>query len=167
MKKNDLCLVKPILFFFVLLLPSVLFLMVSCSSSGGKLQSKDTDLGSPQRYSAKYYVDNNSYLDIDPIMLSRDMMNYTKSEDKDSLDVELAKVKAVFYRFYSNIAEDEDGNYYSKCKSAEELNISEELFKYLLGTLDERNAVVKDAKERGVELIVADITEEYLESLLK
>ena len=50
---------------------------------------------------------------------------------------------------------------------AKELNISEDLFEYLLGTLQERNAVVKDAKERGVELIVADITDEYLESLLQ
>ncbi len=159
MRKTDL-------YFFILFTVGVL-LMVSCNSSGGKLQNGATDSGSSQKYSAKYYVDNNSYLDVDVVMLSRDLMNDTKSECKDSLDVDLAKVKAVFYRFYSNVAEDESGNYYSKCKSAEELNISEDLFEYLLGTLQERNAVVKDAKERGVELIVANITDEYLESLLQ
>ncbi len=165
MRKTDLYFVRPILF-FLFFLPSVL-LMVSCNSSGGKLQNGATDSDSPQKYSAKYYVDNNSYLDVDVVMLSRDLMNDTKSECKDSLDVDLAKVKAVFYRFYSNVAEDESGNYYSKCKSAKELNISEELFEYLLGTLEERNTMVKDAKESGVDMIVADITEEYLESLLQ
>ena len=116
MRKTDLYFVRPILF-FLFFLPSVL-LMVSCNSSGGKLQNGATDSDSPQKYSAKYYVDNNSYLDVDVVMLSRDLMNDTKSECKDSLDVDLAKVKAVFYRFYSNVAEDESGNYYSKCKSA-------------------------------------------------
>ena len=71
MRKTDLYFIRPILF-FLFFLPSVL-LMVSCNSSGGKLQNGATDSGSSQKYSAKYYVDNNSYLDDYGIYISYDM----------------------------------------------------------------------------------------------
>ena len=75
-------------------------------------------------------------------------------------------MKAVLYRFYSHV-KTIDGKNICSLKDAREINVSENLFSILQKNLKAGNDWVERCKEEGKEVVVMEITDEYLNSLLK
>ena len=73
---------------------------------------------------------------------------------------------AAVYRFNIHVSV-VDGLYYCSLKNGAEINISEDLFKYMIDNLEEMNGSIKEYAEKGEKVNVIEPTEEYLESLLK
>lgn len=112
----------------------------------------------------KKYVDENTFLDVDVYGLVEKISN---PQTRTVVNQEqVAQMKAAIYRFYSSVHL-EDGYYISELKSANDINVSVEVYSALLDNLNQMNAVIKEAKEKGANLDVQLVDSKYLNSLLK
>ena len=108
-------------------------------------------------------INNNSFIDIDLSQISKQITMGTiaaKAED-------LAKTKADIYRFYSHVHLNENKQYVCLINSAQEINVSQNVFDTLKKNLDETNSIIEQTIDSGNNIIVPEITTEYLNSLLK
>ncbi len=60
-----------------------------------------------------------------------------------------------------------DGKYVCDLKNAEEINISERLYEAILNNLNEMNTWIEQSKTSGKEVMIQEVNEEYLNSLLE
>lgn len=91
----------------------------------------------------------------------------TKSPSAYDLSSEdLATAKAAIYRFYSHVKV-VDGYYVCDAFSGEELNMTEETFKLYLDDMNKTNESVRKLREEGKNVIMPEITDKMLESLLE
>lgn len=112
----------------------------------------------------KKYVDENTYIDLDVIGLSKEIAS---PSTRATIDLDkVAKMKAAIYRFYSNI-ELKNGIYNCKLTSASEINVSSEVYTALLNNLNEINAAIQKTKGKGQSINVPDVNEAYLNALLE
>lgn len=113
----------------------------------------------------QYTVESNEFIANDAfIRANTDAL--TKSTSAFGLSSEdLATAKAAIYRFYSHVKV-VDGYYVCDAYSGEELNMSEETFKFYLDDMNKTNDTVKKLREEGRNVIVPEITDEMLKSLL-
>lgn len=79
---------------------------------------------------------------------------------------EIAKAKAAVYRFYQHVSI-RNGYYSCDLSSASEIHVSEEVFNDLMNNLEEINRLVKERRDKGMEIELPDVTEDYLNSLLE
>lgn len=114
----------------------------------------------------KKYVDDNSYIELDVNELvneiARSQMTRSVSVEQDKL----AQMKAALYRFYSNV-ELVDDTYVCRLKSAEEINVSVDVYSALLNNLNEINVSIQEAKKNGMMISIPEVDEAYLNSLLE
>lgn len=113
----------------------------------------------------KRLVTENTYLDVDIEKLNKELNDRTKNKYQKP---ELAKARAVLYRFYSHVHL-EDDQYVCSLKSAEEINISEKFFRYLIDGLQKTNADIKamKAKDPKTKIELPQITPQYLQGLIQ
>lgn len=116
--------------------------------------------------SARTYMDNNTYIDIDVDALSERIISGGGTAQADSEAAEeMAMMRAALYRFYSHV-ELEGDRYVLSAKTAEELNVSQRVFDALRANMEEVNAQIKAANEAGEAAAPQEITDDYLEGLL-
>lgn len=114
-------------------------------------------------------IDNNTFINVDISKLSFDITKAHVQGDSittQDLDNRLAMAKAAIYRFFSNVKIEGD-KYVQTVKSGKELNMSEDVYETLLENLEDMNRAIKEAKEKGPIIEMPEVTEEYLNSLLK
>jgi hypothetical protein len=102
-------------------------------------------------------------IDIDIEKLNKELSDRTKPKYQKP---ELAKARAVLYRYYSHVKLNGD-QYVSTLKSAGEINVSEKFFKYLNDGLNKTNQEIKRMKAKDPNLEIPQITPQYLQSLTK
>lgn len=109
------------------------------------------------------FVENNNYLDVDVDQLSQAIC----SRSRNSIDTTaIGKMRAALYRFYSRVKV-VDGKYVCDLKNAEKINISERLYEAILNNLNEMNTWIEQSKTSGKEVMIQEVNEEYLNSLLE
>lgn len=108
--------------------------------------------------SPSIFIDSNEFLDIP---YSEKQLSDPTTEFTDK---EKAKLKAILYRFYSQI-NIEDGFYKIAVKNASDINVSDKIFGLLVNNINEVNEFIKDKKTKGIEVEVPLITSEYLDFL--
>ena len=143
--------------------------MVGCASSekAPTLAVDETVLqNKPSSELVRAYALSDDFLDVDYQAIEYATINPTSSRTEDVTEEDHAKMKAAVYRFNKHVSV-VDGLYYCSLKNGAEINISEDLFKYMIDNLDEMNGFIKEYTEKGEKVNVIEPTEEYLESLLK
>ena len=111
----------------------------------------------------KSLVENNNYLYVDVDRLSQSIC----SRSGNSIDTTaMGKMRAALYRFYSRVKM-ADGKYVCDLKNAEEINISERLYEAILNNLNEMNTWIEQSKASGKEVMIQEVDEAYLNSLLE
>lgn len=138
------------------------FFVIGCSEDQINLNSKLEELSPLESsVSARSFVESNEELKV--------QIDATNPVFVASLsDIEIAKLKAALYRFYSTVEVKED-KYYTPLENAKEINLSKELFKLFEDNLSEMNRNIDELKDKegGNEFVVQQVAPEYLESLLK
>jgi hypothetical protein len=142
-------------------------LAVGCANDANEIVSDadsanniDTTKGLVQTY-----VENNTYIDVDVPSISYSLVNpSTRSVSVNEDDI--AKMKTAIYRFYKNVSV-KDGYYVCSIQNGADINISESVFMALYENLNQMNAFIKEAKEKGEVVNVTEPNEKYLNSLLK
>lgn len=109
-------------------------------------------------------VKNNSFIDIDINHAAKQAAMGTRAATDTE---EMAKAKAAIYRFYSHVRLNGSKQYECTLTSAKEINISQNLFEALLQNLEAMNSFIKEGTKSGQNVVAPEITEEYLNSLLK
>lgn len=142
---------------------AILFGISNCQSGiNDSIQQVSTIETQPNL--VKKHVDENTFLDVDVYGLVKDISNpQTRASTNQE---QVAKMKAAIYRFYSNV-QLEDGYYICKLKSANDINVSVDVYTALLNNLNQMNAVIKEAKDKGKSMNTQAVDSEYLNSLLK
>lgn len=108
-------------------------------------------------------VKSNSFIDIDINDVAKQLATGTRAANSN----DLAMTKAAIYRFYSHVRLNKDKLYECTLNSAQDINVSQNVFDILSKNLDDMNQYIKEAKNSGQEVVVPEITDEYLNSLLK
>lgn len=146
----------------IALMSAVLIVVSGCSNNGAKATVASEDNTSTT--SVKEYVENNLFIDVDV----KDLVNTLSNPEINSSvnEVDLAKMKAAVYRFYSNV-KIKDGYYVCNVPDGAAINISEAVFTALKENLDEMNSALKEAKENGHEVKISEPDSVYLNSLLQ
>lgn len=111
----------------------------------------------------KQLVANNAYLDVDIEKLNKELIDRMKNKYQKP---ELAKARAVLYRFYSHVHLEGD-QYVCSLKSAEEINVSDKFFKYLTDGLKKTNEDIKTMKAKDPKMEIPQITPQYLQGLIQ
>lgn len=140
---------------------SALFFL-SCSEEDSTLdlnQNIEEAVSVQSMISARRFINSKEVIDV---QIDQKDPQFTKN----LTDIEVAKLKAAVYRFYSTV-EVKNGNYYTNLESAEEINISKDLFKLFMDNLHEMNENINKIRSQGGQIIVQQVTSEYLDSLLK
>ncbi|MBD5256141.1 MAG: hypothetical protein HDS50_00715 [Bacteroides sp.] len=109
------------------------------------------------------YALSDTFIDVDAKALSEIITNPDSRSAVNSDDI--AKMKAALYRFYKNVKL-EDGIYICDIEDGKSINISESLFVTLKENLQKMNDGVKEAHEKGIEVVQSKPDSAYLNSLL-
>lgn len=109
------------------------------------------------------YVLSDTFIDVDAKAFSEIITNPDSLSAVSSDDI--AKMKAALYRFYKNVRL-EDGIYICDIEDGKSINISESLFVTLKDNLQKMNDGVKEASEKGIEVVQSKPDSAYLNSLL-
>lgn len=109
------------------------------------------------------YVLSDTFIDVDAKAFSEIITNPDSLSAVSSDDI--AKMKAALYRFYKNVRL-EDGIYICDIEDGKSINISESLFVTLKENLQKMNDGVKEASEKGIEVVQSKPDSAYLNSLL-
>lgn len=75
-------------------------------------------------------------------------------------------MKAAIYRFYSNV-ELRESQYICTLKAAGDINISEGVYKSLIDNLNKMNETIRATIEKGQTIVIPEINDTYLNSLLQ
>ena len=79
---------------------------------------------------------------------------------------QLALAKVAIYRFYQHVSI-QDGYYVCDLASPSDIHVSGEIYDDLMNNLTEINALVKERRDKGVHIDLPEVTDDYLDSLLK
>ncbi|MDE5836344.1 MAG: hypothetical protein K2H50_05005 [Paramuribaculum sp.] len=109
------------------------------------------------------YALSDTFIDVDAKAFSEIITNPDSLSTVNSDDI--AKMKAALYRFYKNVKL-EDGIYICDIEDGKSINISESLFVTLKENLQKMNDGVKEAHEKGIEVVQSKPDSAYLNSLL-
>ena len=134
-----------------------IFMLCSCSSQE---QTQEPEYHIP---TVREFVENNTYIDLPDYPRGINLFSTHTDEEQ----IYLNKLSAAHYRFYKHLKLE---NGYFKCdlKSGAEINISQYLFdKFYFNYVDDTNRWIDEVHARGNKATVIEITEDYLESLLK
>ncbi|MDE6142458.1 MAG: hypothetical protein K2F94_00100 [Muribaculaceae bacterium] len=118
---------------------------------------------------ARRIIDENTFIDFDMKELTEETVITAHSKTRLSSPKHMeasAEAKAATYRFYSNI-KIENNQLIQTAKSGKELNMSEKVFNAYMDNIDELNRFAREAIERGDSIVIPEITDEYLNSLLQ
>lgn len=144
-----------------ILLYSIGLMLLVCSCGQNK-QKLDPTL-EPETIVTKSVndmINSGSFISLDPqVVLGAKNYQDLSVEDR-------AKIKTVIYRFYSHVKL-VDGYYQCDITSGDEIDMSEEIFNLYLNDLKDNNKLIKECREKGMDVILPEITEEYLNSLKK
>lgn len=113
------------------------------------------------------YALSDTFIDVDAKALSEIITNPDSRSAVNSDDI--AKMKAALYRFYNRFYKNvklEDGIYICDIEDGKSINISESLFVTLKENLQKMNDGVKEAHEKGIEVVQSKPDSAYLNSLL-
>lgn len=116
----------------------------------------------------KKYVDSNEIIDVDINDLSQRLIKQA-SGASDATDIsveEIAKAKAVIYRFYKHVSV-RDSLYYCDLTNGAEINISDQVFNALKNNIDEMNSQMQEMKKQGKSYHLSAPSERYFNSLLE
>lgn len=141
--------------------------MAACTNETDKNLSVTetiTTLKTPEG-SVQTYVESNAYINVDVQSIAYGIAN-PASRSVEVSDDDVAKMKAAIYRFYKNVTV-KDGYYSCSLKNGSEINVSDNVFSALSDNLNEMNAFIKQAKDKGEPVTIKEPDEEYLNSLLK
>lgn len=141
----------------------VFCLLLGCNQNKSLL-SLEAVLDTPvNKVQVKSLVENNDYLDVDVDELTKTLSTRSKNHIDTTA---LSKMRAALYRFYSHVKVT-DGKYVCDLKNAEEINISERLYETISNNLAQMNSWIEESKKNGKEVMIQEVNEEYLNSLLK
>lgn len=136
---------------------AVICMMCSCTS---QVQTQEPEYHIP---AVREFVENNTYIDLPDYPRGINLF----SPHSDEEQIYLNKLSAAHYRFYKHLKL-ENGHFNCDLKSGAEINISQDLFdKFYFDYVDDTNRWIDEVHARGNKATVIEITEEYLESLLK
>ena len=124
-------------------------LFVSCSHEQDKKQ-RTSSINLRQQY-----VKTNKFLDVD---MSK-FLPGTQIQDS-------AQMFVALYRFYSHVKVVDDA-YVCDLTNAQEIQVSERVFRSLSENLQKTNLQIQRLKEQGKKVTISEITPEYLNSLLE
>ena len=119
-------------------------LFVSCSHEQDKKQ-RTSSINLRQQY-----VKTNKFLDVDMSKFLPGTQTQASVTAEDS-----AQMFVALYRFYSNVT------------NAQEIQVSERVFRSLSENLQKTNLQIQRLKEQGKKVTISEITPEYLNSLLE
>lgn len=139
-----------------------ILLLNGCSNNSDSSIKNSADENTTQSMSAKEYVENNTYINVDIAAIS----NVLSSCDNNICEEDMAKTKAAIYRFYKNVTLD-NGIYSCNLTSGDEINVSPEVFSALLDNLNEMNKSAQEIRDKGGKIKMSVPDENYLNSLLQ
>lgn len=139
-------------------------LFPGCNQDNKSVTPVESVLNIPvNKLQMKSFIENNTYLDVDIDQLSKAI----NSRSRSSIDTTaMGKTRVALYRFYSHVKVI-DGKYVCNLKNAEEINISERLYETLSNNLAHMNTWIEQSKASGKEVMIQEINEQYLNSLLE
>lgn len=147
-----------------------LFVAIILSACGNVDNSNVDNTVNPVECSlARKIIDENTFIDFDMKELTEEIVITAHSKTRSSSPRHMetsAEAKAATYRFYSNI-KIENNQLIQTAKSGKELNMSEKVFNAYMDNIDELNRFAREAIERGDSIVIPEITDEYLNSLLQ
>lgn len=135
-----------------LLSMSAILLFASCNSENATTNSKD------QTLTARSLVESNAYIDV------KDYGAEISDEVRENPERK-ALVRAALYRFYSHVKIVDD-QYTCDLTSADEINISPAMFKFMVDDIKKSNEYILNSKAKGHIPIIAPVDDDYLNSLL-
>lgn len=147
----------------IIVLTSVLLLNGCNNNSNSYIKNSDNE-NTTQPMSAKEYVENNTYINVDIKAISNALTNPLSRSNVS--EEEIAKAKVAVYRFYKNVTVD-NGIYSCNLTSGEEINVSSEVFSALLDNLNEMNKSAQEIRDKGGKIGMSVPDENYLNSLLQ
>ena len=130
-------------------------LFVSCSHEQDKKQ-RTSSINLRQQY-----VKTNKFLDVDMSKFLPGTQIQASVTAEDS-----AQMFVALYRFYSHVKVVDDA-YVCDLTNAQEIQVSERVFRSLSENLQKTNLQIQRLKEQGKKVTISEITPEYLNSLLE
>ena len=130
-------------------------LFVSCSHEQDKKQ-RTSSINLRQQY-----VKTNKFLDVDMSKFLPGTQTQASVTAEDS-----AQMFVALYRFYSHVKVVDDA-YVCDLTNAQEIQVSERVFRSLSENLQKTNLQIQRLKEQGKKVTISEITPEYLNSLLE
>ena len=117
-----------------------------------------------KKSAVEQYVNENKYIDLDVVALSKEIAS---PKTRVSVDLDkIAQMKAAIYRFYSHVKL-VDGLYVCSLTDAAEINVSTKVYDELNKNLNDINKTISEAKKNGQNIVVPEVNDKYLKSLLK
>lgn len=142
---------------------SAFIVLSSCDSDSAPTAIQKIATIKTEPTAVEKIINNNSFIDIDHSHISKQITMGTRAANAE----DLAKAKAAICRFYSHVHLNEKKQYVCLINSAQEINVSQNVFDTLKKNLDETNSIIEQAFDSGNNIVVPEITTEYLNSLLK
>jgi len=130
-------------------------LIMSCSNGQDKKQ-RTNPFNLRQQY-----VKTNKFLDVDMTKFLPGTQTQSPATAEDS-----AQMFVALYRFYSHVKVVDDA-YVCDLTNAQEIQVSESVFKSLSENLQKTNLQIRQLKEQGRKVTISEVTPEYLNSLLE
>ena len=130
-------------------------LFVSCSHEQDKKQ-RTSSINLRQQY-----VKTNKFLDVDMSKFLPGTQTQASVTAEDS-----AQMFVALYRFYSHVKVVDDA-YVCDLTNAQEIQVSERVFRSLSENLQKTNLQIQRLKEQGKKVTISEITPESLNSLLE
>lgn len=148
----------------LILVTAMLALVVGCTNSQGyyleEMLQVETEEGA-----VKKIIDENSFIDFDISNLNDKFNKPTTQLDEEDKN-EIALIKAAVYRFYSHVNVVE-GKYVHSLNNPNQINMSERVFNFIDTDIEHLNSFVDEARKKGDEVVIVEIDDTYLNSLLK
>lgn len=149
--------------FVTFLITATLTIVTGCS---GRTTTTDTEAVNKaetivEGLTARQLVDDNTFIDVDITEINKQIAMAPGEVNPD----DIARCKAVLYRFYQNV-ELIDSAYVCSLKNGKEINISEQTFNTMLSDMNKANEDISNARKRGEDITLSIPDDEYLNSLL-
>lgn len=137
----------------------------SCQSDTHEIIQQVSSIETPSEL-VKKYMDENSYIELDVHELAKDIAKIPTTRTAPVNQEQLAQMKVALYRFYSHVELVGD-TYVCKLTSAKDINVSVDVYTALLNNLNDINASIQEAKQKGQKVVIPKVDKAYLDSLLK
>jgi hypothetical protein len=143
--------------------------VISCKRDQGAitpLPISNTKLSNTKLSSTDFPVKVNQLLKTDTL-IDFDVNRAVMNADKAIATSEYAKMRVATYRFYRHVKLI-DGKYiYQGEGGSKAINLSERVFSAFTNNLNEINKAVSNQLAKGNKTVLPEVTDEYLNSLLK